>query len=156
MVLLPLVRSRVDVPIIAAGGITDGRSMAAAFALGADGVQMGTRMVSAAESPVHHNWKAAIVAAAETDTVFLNRFSRPGLRALRTARSERLEREENVSMAEFGTAIDLYFGGDMEASLALTGQVAGRITSVLPVRDIVHSTVDEFRACITSLSHHMS
>jgi enoyl-[acyl-carrier protein] reductase II len=156
MVLLPLVRSRVDVPIIAAGGITDGRSMAAAFALGADGVQMGTRMVSAAESPVHNNWKAAIVAAAETDTVFLNRFSRPGLRALRTARSERLEREENVSMAEFGTAIDLYFGGDMEASLALTGQVAGRITSVLPVRDIVHSTVDEFRACITSLSHHMS
>jgi enoyl-[acyl-carrier protein] reductase II len=156
MVLLPLVRSRVDVPIIAAGGITDGPSMAAAFALGADGVQMGTRMVSAAESPVHSNWKAAIIAAAETDTVFLNRFSRPGLRALRTARSERLEREENVTMAEFGRSADLYFGGDMEASLALTGQVAGRITSVLPVRDIVHSTVNEFRACIMALSHHTS
>ncbi|MEZ5248607.1 MAG: nitronate monooxygenase [Ilumatobacteraceae bacterium] len=77
MVLLPLVRSKVDVPIIAAGGITDGASMAAAFALGAEGVQMGTRMVSAAESPVHQNWKDAIVGAAETDTVFLNRFSRP-------------------------------------------------------------------------------
>ncbi|HVT78100.1 MAG TPA: nitronate monooxygenase, partial [Acidimicrobiales bacterium] len=57
MVLLPLVRSKVEVPIIAAGGIVDGPTMAAAFALGAAGVQMGTRMVSAAESPVHQNWK---------------------------------------------------------------------------------------------------
>jgi enoyl-[acyl-carrier protein] reductase II len=151
MVLLPLVRSKVDVPIVAAGGITDGASMAAAFALGADGVQMGTRMVSAAESPVHQNWKDAIVAAAETDTVFLNRFGRPGLRALRTRRSERLEREENVSMAEFGTATDLYFGGDMEASLALTGQVAGRIDRVRTAEDIVHSTIREFREVVRSL-----
>jgi len=151
MVLLPLVRSKVDVPIIAAGGITDGASMAAAFALGADGVQMGTRMVSAAESPVHQNWKDAIVRAAETDTVFLNRFGRPGLRTLRTQRSERLEREENVSMAEFGSAMDLYFGGDMEASLALTGQVAGRIDRVRTAEDIVHSTVRECRDTIRSL-----
>ncbi|MDQ3106656.1 MAG: nitronate monooxygenase, partial [Actinomycetota bacterium] len=106
MVLLPLVRSKTDLPIIAAGGIVDGRSMAAAFALGAEGVQMGTRMVSALESPVHDNWKQAIVAAAETDTVFLNRHSKPGLRALRTERSTRLEREEAVSMAEFGTVKD--------------------------------------------------
>lgn len=154
MVLLPLVCSAVDVPVIAAGGITDGRSMAAAFALGAEGVQMGTRMVSAAESPVHHNWKQAIVDAAETDTVFLNRFSRPGLRALRTERTARLEHEEQVSMAEFGTATDLYFGGDMEASIALTGQVAGRITEVRPVRDIIHSTVEEFRACLTGLDRY--
>jgi enoyl-[acyl-carrier protein] reductase II len=151
MVLLPLVCSKVDIPVIAAGGITDGRSMAAAFALGAEGVQMGTRMVSAAESPVHDNWKQAIVGAAETDTVFLNRFSRPGLRALRTARTERLEHDDAVSMAEFGTAMDLYFGGDMEASIALTGQVAGRIESVAPVRDIIHTTVTEFRACIGDL-----
>ncbi|SUZ97470.1 uncharacterized protein METZ01_LOCUS50324, partial [marine metagenome] len=66
MVLLPLVRAEVDVPIIAAGGFVDGASMAAAFALGAEGVQMGTRMVSAAESPVHQNWKDAIVDAQET------------------------------------------------------------------------------------------
>jgi enoyl-[acyl-carrier protein] reductase II len=151
MVLLPLVCSKVDIPVIAAGGITDGRSMAAAFALGAEGVQMGTRMVSAAESPVHDNWKQAIVGAAETDTVFLNRFSRPGLRALRTARTERLEHDDAVSMAEFGTAMDLYFGGDMEASIALTGQVAGRIESVAPVRDIIHTTITEFRSCIGHL-----
>src|SRR5688572_3571283 len=136
MVLLPLVRSKVDVPIIAAGGMLDGPTMAAAFALGAEGVQMGTRMVSAAESPVHQNWKDAIVGAAETDTVFLNRFAKPGLRALRTERSSRLEKEEVVNMAEFGTAKDLYFGGDMEASLALGGQVMGRIDSVRPVAEI--------------------
>ncbi len=145
MVLVPLVRSRVDVPIVAAGGISDGVSMAAAFALGADAVQMGTRMVSAAESPVHHNWKQAIVDAAETDTVFLNRFSRPGLRALRTERTTRLEHQDAVDMSEFGRATDLYFGGDLEASIALTGQVAGRIDEVLAVQEIIDRTVVEFR-----------
>jgi len=146
MVLLPLVASKVDVPIIAAGGICDGRSMAAAFALGADGVQLGTRMVSAAESPVHENWKNSIVAGAETDTVFLNRHSRPGLRALRTERTTLLEKQENVPLTEMSRALDLYFGGDMEASIALTGQVMGRIESVESVETIIHSMVTEFRA----------
>ena len=146
MVLLPLVCSAVDVPVIAAGGIADGRSMAAAFALGAEGVQMGTRMVSAAESPVHENFKNAIVEAAETDTVFLNRHHRPGLRALRTERSERLEREAEVSLGELGRILELYFGGDMEASIALSGQVVGRIHRVRPVAEILHGTVQEFRA----------
>src|SRR5512144_886616 len=113
MVLLPLVCSKVSVPVIAAGGICDGPTMAAAFALGAEGVQMGSRMVSAAESPVHDNWKRAIVAAAETDTVFLNRFSRPGLRALRTQKTTALERQEHVGFEVFATVQDLYFGGDM-------------------------------------------
>ena len=152
MVLLPLVRSKTDVPIIAAGGMLDGRTMAAAFALGAEGIQMGTRMVSSAESPVHDNWKNAIVGAAETDTVFLNRFAKPGLRALRTERSSRLEKEEVVNMMEFGTAKDLYFGGDMEASLALGGQVMGRIESVRPVADIIRDTVEEFFEIIGSLN----
>ena len=146
MVLLPLVASKFDVPIIAAGGICDGYTMAAAFAMGAEGVQMGTRMVSASESPVHDNWKNAIVAAAETDTIFLNRFSRPGLRALRTERSTRLEHEDHVPMGGegFGNALDLYFGGDMEAALALAGQVVGRIESVEPVAQIIARTIAEF------------
>jgi enoyl-[acyl-carrier protein] reductase II len=152
MVLLPLVCSHVDVPVIAAGGICDGRSMAAAFALGAEGVQMGTRMVSAAESPVHQNWKDAIVSAAETDTVFLNRFGRPGLRALRTERTARLEREEQVGMDEFGTAEQLYFGGDLEASIALGGQVMGRIDDVRPVARIIDDTVTEFLETAARLS----
>ena len=151
MVLLPLVRSKVSVPIIAAGGMIDGATMAAAFALGAEGIQMGTRMLSSTESPVHDNWKNAIIAAQETDTVFLNRFGKPGLRALRTGRSTRLEREEAVSMAEFGTAKDLYFGGDMEASLALGGQVMGRIESVVPVSEIIGETVAEFQTVIAGL-----
>ncbi len=153
MVLLPLVRSHVDVPIIAAGGFVDGASMAAAFALGAEGVQLGTRMVSSAESPVHQNWKRAIVGAAETDTVFLNRFHSPGLRALRTERTTRLEREfDHNAMAEFGTAMDLYFGGDMEASVALTGQVCGRIEEVKPVAQIIEEIRTEFFEVIRDLA----
>ena len=152
MVLLPLVASAVDLPLIGAGGIVDGPSMAGAFALGAEGVQMGTRMVAAAESPVHDNWKQAICNAAETDTVFLNRFSRPGLRALRTERTTRLEHEDNVTMAEFGTVKDLYFGGDLEASIALGGQVMGRITEVLPVAQILAETMAGFEATLDRLS----
>lgn len=152
MVLLPLVASKVDVPLIAAGGICDGATMAAAFALGAQGVQMGTRMVSAAESPVHDNWKRAIVEAAETDTVFLNRFSKPGLRALRTERTTKLERDEHVGMEHFGTAKDLYFGGDMEASIALSGQVVGRISEVLPVERIIRDTMLQFYDTCKALS----
>ena len=152
MVLVPLVASRVDVPIVAAGGICDGVSMAAALALGADGVQMGTRMVSAAESPVHENWKRAIVDGAETDTVFLNRFSRPGLRAIRTERTTRLERDEHVPLTEMSRAMDLYFGGDMEASIALTGQVMGRIDAVRTVRDIVDEMVESYRETVARLS----
>jgi enoyl-[acyl-carrier protein] reductase II len=151
MVLLPLVCSRVEVPVIAAGGIVDGVTMAAAFALGAEGVQMGTRMVAAAESPVHENWKSAIVNAAETDTVFLNRFSSPALRALRTERTTRLEHEDAVSMAEFASVRDLYFGGDMEASIALSGQVAGRIGEVEPVATILERTMSEFFDTIAAL-----
>ncbi|HEY2659409.1 MAG TPA: nitronate monooxygenase [Caulobacteraceae bacterium] len=153
MVLLPLVREHVKVPIIAAGGICDGATMAAAFALGAEGVQMGTRMVAAAESPVHPNWKQAILDAAETDTVFLNQFSKPALRALRTAKTTAYEKEGGPQvMAEFGRAKDLYFGGDMEASIALSGQVCGRINSVEPVARIIGDTVRDFQATMASLA----
>jgi len=156
MVLLPLVRSKVDVPIIAAGGIVDGPTMAAAFALGAEGVQMGTRMVSAAESPVHDNWKQSIVDAAETDTVMLNRHTSPALRALRTERTSALEFdvEANAMEALVGKTMDLYFGGDMEASIALTGQVAGRIESVEPVADIIDDCVRGFREAIADLARY--
>ena len=151
MVLLPLVRSRVDVPIIAAGGIVDGASMAAAFALGAEGVQMGTRMVSAAESPVHDNWKHAIVNAAETDTLFLNQRHSPALRALRTGRTEALAYAEHNVFGDFGSPRDLYFNGDMEAAIALGGQVVGRIDAVRPVADIIADTVREFGETVDRL-----
>jgi enoyl-[acyl-carrier protein] reductase II len=152
MVLLPLVASSFDVPIIAAGGMLDGATMAAAFALGAEGIQMGTRMVSSAESPVHENWKNAVLEAAETDTVFLNRRFGPGLRALRTERSELLEDADHNVMGEFGRAMDLYFGGDMNASLALCGQVAGRIDAVRPVAEVIRETARDCLAVLEGLA----
>ena len=149
IVLLPLVASKVDVPIVAAGGFVDGPTMAAAFALGAEGVQMGTRMVSSAESPVHDNWKQAILDAKETDTVFLNRHTSPALRALRTNRTESFEFDsESNAMQLFGNAMDLYFGGDMEAAIALGGQVVGRIDEVRPVAEIIDETA---RDCVRML-----
>ena len=151
MVLLPLIRSRVDVPIIAAGGICDGATMAAAFALGAEGVQMGTQMVAAAESPVHTNWKQAIVDAAEVDTVFLNQRHSPALRALRTERTSALVDAEHNVFGDFGDPQALYFGGDMNAAIALSGQVAGRIDEVRSVADIIADTVAGFAAAAARL-----
>ncbi len=146
LVLVPLIRSKLDVPIIAAGGFCDGASMAAAFALGAEGIQMGTRMVSAAESPIHENWKNAIVASPETGTVFLKSAVGPSLRALRTERTERLEGNPDANaMAELAGGVkEVYFGGDLEAGLALTGEIAGRIESIAPVSAIIEQTTREF------------
>ncbi len=152
MVLLPLVRSKVDVPIVAAGGIVDGASMAAAFALGAEGVQMGTRMVSSAESPVHENWKQAIVDGGETDTVFLNQRHSPALRALKTDRSTGLQFAEHNVFGDFGDPQALYFGGDMNAAIALSGQVQGRIDAVRPVAEVIDECVEEFVATLDALA----
>jgi len=144
MVLLPLVASKVDVPIIAAGGFVDGRTMAAAFALGAEAIQMGTRMVATQESPIHQNWKNAIVAASETDSVLLNRHAAPSLRVLRTERSNALEFDlTSNAMEHMARHQELYFGGDMDAALALGGAVAGRIDSVEPVADVLTSCSNE-------------
>ena len=156
LVLLPLIRSKLDVPIIAAGGICDGASMAAAFALGAEGVQMGTRMVSAAESPVHENWKQAIVSAAETDTVYLKSDKGPALRALRTATTEALEAGEGQAMSTLGGGVkQVYFEGKLEAGVALTGQVAGRIEAVRPVAEIITTTVREYAEVVEGLSKQL-
>jgi enoyl-[acyl-carrier protein] reductase II len=152
MVLLPLIRSQCDVPIIAAGGIADGPSMAAAFALGAEGVQMGTRMLSCAESPVHNNWKEAIVNCRETDTVFLNQQGRPALRALKTELTAGLEPLGKFNIMEHMANLQaLYFGGDMEAAIPLQGQVGGRIDRVLSAEEIIDETMAGFNAAIDNL-----
>ena len=152
MVLLPLIRSHCDVPIIAAGGIADGPSMAAAFALGAEGVQMGTRMLSCAESPVHSNWKEAIVNSRETDTVFLNQQGRPALRALKTELTAGLEPLGKFNIMEHMANLQrLYFAGDMEAAIPLQGQVGGRIDSVLSAQDVIDETMTGFHTAINNL-----
>ena len=85
--------------------------------------------------------------------MFLNRAHSPALRALRTEKTSRLEFEtETNAMTEFGTALDLYFGGDMEASIALTGQVCGRIDSVRPEAEIIAEVRHEFFQVIGELS----
>jgi enoyl-[acyl-carrier protein] reductase II len=153
MVLLPLIRSRVDVPIIAAGGMSDGLSMAGAFAMGAEGVQMGTRMLSCSDSPVHDNWKQAIVQAKETDTVFLNQESRPALRALRTDRTQALAPMGKFNVMEHMANLqELYFGGNMEAAIPLSGQVAGRIDSIKSAKEVVEETMAEFQLVMSRLS----
>jgi enoyl-[acyl-carrier protein] reductase II len=153
MVLLPSVTSAFDLPVIAAGGFLDGPTMAAAFALGAEGVQLGTVMVTADESPVHPNWKQAIFDASETDTVFLNSHASPALRALRTERTTLLEFDHDQNaMASFGNVSDLYFGGDLEAGIALSGQVAGRIHGGRPVADIIHACASGCASTLAGLS----
>jgi len=153
MVLLPLIRSRVDVPIIAAGGISDGLSMAGAFAMGAEGVQMGTRMLSCSDSPVHDNWKHAVVAAKETGTVFLNQESRPALRALRTERTAGLAPLGKFNVMEHMANLqELYFGGNMEAAIPLSGQVAGRIDEIKSAQQVVSGTMTEFQDIMINLA----
>lgn len=153
MVLLPLVAAQVGVPIVAAGGIADGRSMAAAFALGAEGVQMGTRMVATEESPVHRNMKDAVVAAAETDTMLINKHNGKQVRVLRTEATAPFEiATEGDPMVLLGNIHGLYRDGDLNASLAQLGQVAGRIGRVEPVAEIIRRTVAEFEETLGGLA----
>ncbi|MCG8490364.1 MAG: nitronate monooxygenase [Sneathiellales bacterium] len=144
-VLLQAISEKVDVPMIAAGGIVDGRGMAAAFSLGAEAIQMGTRFVSAAESPVHDNYKNAIIAAEDTGTVVLNKKSTPCIRALKTGKTLEIHEEGVMPKDMFAKIQDLYFGGDMEASAGLAGQSSVLISEVKSASDIIENTVREFR-----------
>ncbi|MCF7550238.1 nitronate monooxygenase family protein [Pseudonocardia sp. WMMC193] len=153
MVLLPLVASQVGVPVIAAGGIADGRSMAAAFALGAEGVQMGTRMVATRESPVHDAMKNAVVAADETATMLIGKHTGKQVRVLRTEATAPFELAvEGDPFALLGDIQKLYRDGDLDAGLAQLGQVAGRIEQIEPVAEIIRRTVAEFEDTCASLA----
>ncbi len=144
LVLLQAIRRQTDIPMVAAGGICDGKGMAAAFALGAEAVQMGTRFVSSAESPVHQNYKQAILDAKETGTQVLNKKSAPCIRALKTERTAKIYEEGVMPADTFKRILDLYFGGDMEAAVGLAGQTSGLISEVKTAKQIIDETVDEF------------
>ena len=146
LVLLQAIREKVDVPLIAAGGICDGRGMAAAFALGAEAIQMGTRFVSAAESPVHANYKNAIVDAAATGTLVLNQKSTPCIRALKSQSMLAVHPSGLLPPDAFKGIRQVYFDGDMEAAPALAGQSAGLIHEVKSAQRIIEDTVAEFFA----------
>ena len=151
LVLLQAIRERTDVPLIAAGGICDGRGMAAAFALGAEGIQMGTRFVSCAESPVHANYKNAICSASETGTWVLNQKASPCIRALKSQRTRAIHDAGLMPPDTFAGIRSVYFDGDMEAAPALAGQTAGLIHEVLTSQQIIERTVAEFFAITARL-----
>jgi enoyl-[acyl-carrier protein] reductase II len=144
LVLLQAIRARTDVPLIAAGGICDGRGMAAAFALGAEGIQMGTRFVCCTESPVHANYKNAIVNAKETGTWMLNKKSTPCIRALKSERTQAIFEQGLMPADALKGILGVYFDGNMEAAPALAGQTVGLIDSVKSAQQIIDNTVAEF------------
>ena len=151
-VLIQAIRRKVDLPIIAAGGIADGQGMAAAFAVGAEGIQMGTRFVSSQESPVHENWKDAILNGTESDTYVLNKTGSPCLRAIKTDYTKEIYEKGSMDMSVFGGVQDLYFGGNLNAAPALTGQSMGLIDEIKSVETIINETVKEFNATCEKLS----
>ena len=151
LVLVPEIAKRFDVPIIAAGGIVDGPSMAAALAMGADGVQMGTRMVASAESPIHDNWKQSIVNGSEADTVMVNRHHRPAMRVFASDKARALEAANEPAALDIDAMMGTYFGGDMESGFAMSGQVQGRIDAVRPVADVLREAWDDCQSVLRTL-----
>lgn len=154
LVLLQAIREKTDLPLIAAGGVVDGRGMAAAFALGAEAIQMGTRFVASLESPVHANYKQAIVAAQATGTYMLNTRSTPCIRALKTDFTEQIHQAGLMGADAFTGIQDVYFGGNMNAAPALAGQSAGLIHEVKSVQSIIEDTMAQFHAIAARLGQH--
>ena len=152
LVLIQAIRKELDLPIIAAGGIVDGTGMAAVFAAGAEGIQMGTRFVSSKESPVHDNFKNKILDSTIQGTWILNKTSKPVIRALRTDFTKKIHEAGVMEMNDMSNIQDLYFGGDMNAAPALSGQSVGLIDEVKSVKDIIDQTVLEFNETCNNLS----
>ena len=155
MVLLPHVAAMTDLPIVSAGGICDATSMAAAFVLGAEGVQMGTRMLASTESPVHQAFKDAVVSNDDLGTVLI---SPPGMPTMRVLRTERAVATAATDDAGDGLArvMDLYFHGDLEASFANLGQVSSRITEIQPVASIIREMWEGAQAALDAGSARLS
>tara|TARA_B100000953_G_scaffold10006_1_gene8902 strand:+ start:5027 stop:5956 length:930 start_codon:yes stop_codon:yes gene_type:complete len=153
LVLIQAIRKELDLPIIAAGGIVDGTGMAAVFAAGAEGIQMGTRFVSSKESPVHDNFKNKILDSTIQGTWILNKTSKPVIRALRTDFTKKIHEAGVMEMNDMSNIQDLYFGGDMNAAPALSGQSVGLIDEVKSVKDIIDQTVSEFNETCNNLSN---
>ena len=153
LVLIQSIKQNINLPIIAAGGIVDGAGMAAVFAAGAEGIQMGTRFVSSLESPVHDNFKNKIIDSGIDGTYILNKKSKPVIRALKTNLTEDIEEKGKMDMTALMKIQDLYFGGDMEAAPALSGQSSGLIDEIKPVKQIIDETINEFNETCKKLGN---
>lgn len=150
MVLVPQVADAVKIPVIAAGGIADGRGIAAAFMLGAKGVQMGTHFVASKESQVHENYKAAIIKAKDIDTRVTGRSTGHPVRALRNQMTkEYLKKEaEGVSFEELelltiGSLRKAVVEGDVRNGSVMSGQSAGLVKEELTCEELIKKLVKE-------------
>ncbi|HRB10060.1 MAG TPA: nitronate monooxygenase, partial [Ottowia sp.] len=158
-ILLPRAAETLKIPFVASGGMADGRSLVAALALGAEGMNMGTRFIATQEAPVHENVKKAIVAASELDTRLVMRPLRNTERVLNNAAVERLlakEKELGANL-KFEDIIEQVAGvyprimqnGDMDAGAWSCGMVAGLIHDVPTVKALIDRIMTEAEALIT-------
>ncbi|MBX5444771.1 nitronate monooxygenase [Sphaerobacter sp.] len=150
MVLVPRILESVSIPVLASGGIGDGRGLAAALAMGADGIEMGTRFVATAECIAHPNYKQALVAARETDTLIIERsLGTPG-RVLAGPAAERIlaleqagARDELIRAISGAENRRAAIDGDMEGGWVWAGQVAGLIHDIPSVQDLLDRIVGD-------------
>lgn len=151
MSIVPQVCDAVNVPVIAAGGIASGRQMAAAFILGASGVQMGTRLLASTECPIHENYKMAVVNAKDNDTTVTGRsvgapvriIKNPMAReylAMEKAGAEKMELEKFTLGSLRRAVVD----GDTKNGSLMAGQVSGMVKEILPLRAIFENMVKEY------------
>ncbi|HEY0987488.1 MAG TPA: nitronate monooxygenase family protein, partial [Kofleriaceae bacterium] len=157
-ILLPRAADELTIPFVASGGMADGRSLVAALALGADGMNMGTRFIATQEAPVHDNVKRAIVAATELDTRLVMRPLRNTERVLRNTAVERiLEKERTLgpklTFADIiGEVAGVYprimLEGEMDAGAWSCGMVAGLISDIPTVKELIDRIMAQAHAII--------
>lgn len=154
MALVPQVCDAVDIPVIAAGGIGDGRQMAAAFALGACGVQVGTCLLVSEECPIHENYKQAIISARDSSTTVTGRSAGAPVRVIKNPMTrEYLEMEKNgaalMELEKFtlGSLKKAVFEGDTKNGSLMAGQVAGMMKEILPARKIFENMMEGYARC---------
>ena len=143
MALVPQVADAVSVPVIAAGGIADGRQLAAAFALGACGVQVGTVLLASEECPIHDNYKQTVLKAGANDTVVTGRSGGAPVRVLKNKMAReylRMEKQnlplEEMEKLTLGSLRRAVFDGDVDTGSFMAGQVAGMIHEIKPLRQV--------------------
>lgn len=159
MALVPQVVDAVDLPVIAAGGIADGRGLAAALALGACGVQVGTCLLTSTECPIHENYKDALLKARDSDTIVTGRLGGTPVRVLKNRMSREYVRQEKAgtdkaALEQFtlGSLRKAVFDGDTVNGSLMAGQAAGLLHEVRPVAQILDEMVSGARQCIATLT----
>jgi len=158
MTLVPQVVDAVDIPVVAAGGIADGRQLAAAYALGACGAQVGTCLLASVECPIHENYKKAVLRAKDRDTTVTGRSAGAPVRILKNKMAReylKLEYEgatfEQLEKLTLGGLRRAVFDGDVENGSVMCGQVAGMLREIKPVRQIFEELAAGCAACIEGL-----